>query len=269
MSFILDALKKSQATRQQQMGPGTISVEAAPSARQPHNWLGIVVAIAVVNLIVIGGVIYWAKSERSEGSASVPTPQQSQTNQQIPSQVLASQAQTTQPSTAATHPIATQSTVLASQSTSGPIAEQTNPTVRGEVRRLSAEVKTSTPGASAAPSTTSETQQVSARNTGSSVTSNSPVAANANQPVIRPPVAAHPDYLPSLSELLFDKRIAVSPLHIDVHVYNEVPQRRFVLINSRKYKEGERLTEGPLLEEIRRDGLVMYYRGQRFLVPRE
>ena len=88
-------------------------------------------------------------------------------------------------------------------------------------------------------------------------------------PVIQPDPSQDSDFLPTLAELQLDNRIALSPLHVDVHVFNEDPRRRFVLINSRKYKEGERISEGPLLETIRRDGLVMYYRGQRFVVPRE
>lgn len=269
MSFILDALKKSQATRQQHMGPGTISVEAAPGAGQAQNWLGIIAAIVVVNLVVIGGVIYWVASARGEGSAAEPTGQPQQANQQVARQVLASQPPSTASQANAEVATGPQPIALATQDRSGLAAKQSIPPVRGEVRPLSAEVKTTIPATSASRDAAPGPQQNSASNTGSTTVTSSPTASGADQPVIRPPVAARTDYLPNLSELLLDKRIALAPLHIDVHVYNEVPQRRFVLINSRKYKEGERLTEGPLLEEIRRDGLVMYYRGQRFLVPRD
>jgi general secretion pathway protein B len=48
-----------------------------------------------------------------------------------------------------------------------------------------------------------------------------------------------------------------------------VPADRFVFINGRKYHEGMKLQEGPLLERIRRDGIVLNYQGVRFLLPRE
>jgi general secretion pathway protein B len=53
-------------------------------------------------------------------------------------------------------------------------------------------------------------------------------------------------------------------LNLDVHVYSEVPAERFVLINSARYQEGERLKEGPLLERITPKGVILSYQGQRF-----
>lgn len=129
-------------------------------------------------------------------------------------------------------------------------------TIRDDVRPLSAEVRETRPAAATATANTA-------------TPATAPTQPPATQAAILPTPAEEAGFLPTLSELQLDQRIALSPLHIDVHVFNENPQRRFVLINSRKYKEGERLSEGPLLEEIRRDGLVMYYRGQRFLVPRD
>jgi hypothetical protein len=58
-------------------------------------------------------------------------------------------------------------------------------------------------------------------------------------------------------------------LHLDVHVYATVPADRFVFINGHKYHECMKLQEGPLLERIRRDGIVLNYQGVRFLLPRE
>ena len=48
-------------------------------------------------------------------------------------------------------------------------------------------------------------------------------------------------------------------LHLDVHVYATKPAERFVYINMRKYREGATLAEGPVLERIRRDGVVLNY----------
>jgi general secretion pathway protein B len=56
-------------------------------------------------------------------------------------------------------------------------------------------------------------------------------------------------------------------LRLDVHVYSDDPQERFVLINLQKYFEGQELQEGPRLDEITPDGAVLSFRGQRFRVP--
>jgi hypothetical protein len=37
----------------------------------------------------------------------------------------------------------------------------------------------------------------------------------------------------------------------------------------RKYREGAELQDGPTLERIRRDGVVLSYDGLRFMVPRQ
>ncbi|GMQ83331.1 MAG: hypothetical protein BMS9Abin06_0064 [Gammaproteobacteria bacterium] len=55
-------------------------------------------------------------------------------------------------------------------------------------------------------------------------------------------------------------------LHLDVHVYSDLPQDRFVLINLQKYRAGEQLQEGPLLDEITPEGVILSFQGQQFRV---
>ena len=55
-------------------------------------------------------------------------------------------------------------------------------------------------------------------------------------------------------------------LSMDVHVYSEQPNQRFVLINARRYREGERLKEGPVVEAITREGALLRYGEQRFML---
>lgn len=69
---------------------------------------------------------------------------------------------------------------------------------------------------------------------------------------------------PPLRALPADFQRSVPALNLDVHVYSEHPAERFVLINSRRYREGERLREGPLLEGIVLDGIVLTYQNRRF-----
>jgi general secretion pathway protein B len=77
------------------------------------------------------------------------------------------------------------------------------------------------------------------------------------------------EVLPTISELDLTGANALPDLHLDVHVYATKPAERFVYINMRKYQEGNTLAEGPVLERIRRDGVVLDYRGVRFLLPRQ
>jgi general secretion pathway protein B len=53
-----------------------------------------------------------------------------------------------------------------------------------------------------------------------------------------------------------------------VHIYDEDPAKRFVLINARKYREGERTREDIGVEEILPDGVVLSLEGHRFFRKR-
>jgi general secretion pathway protein B len=63
--------------------------------------------------------------------------------------------------------------------------------------------------------------------------------------------------------------INVPPLKLELHAYSDTPAERFVFINGRKYKEGERLTEGPEVVTIEPNGVVLSEQGQRFQLAPE
>jgi general secretion pathway protein B len=82
-----------------------------------------------------------------------------------------------------------------------------------------------------------------------------------------PAQAAAASGLPTADEIV--ARGAVPELRLELHVYSNRPAERFAFINSRKYREGDTLAEGPQLEEITPEGVVLNQRGSRFLLPRE
>ena len=81
--------------------------------------------------------------------------------------------------------------------------------------------------------------------------------------------AENDEVLPTINEISLSGAQALPELHLDVHVYATRPADRFVYVNMRKYHEGATLQEGPTLERIRRDGVILDYRGLRFLLPRQ
>jgi hypothetical protein len=81
--------------------------------------------------------------------------------------------------------------------------------------------------------------------------------------------ADNDEVLPSINEINLTGAQALPEMHLDVHVYATKPSDRFVFINMRKYHEGNTLAEGPVLERIRRDGVVLNYQGVRFILPRQ
>lgn len=60
MSFILDALKKSEAERQRQNAPGFASVPDANAGKSRHKWIWLVALLLGINLAALMAVLYMA-----------------------------------------------------------------------------------------------------------------------------------------------------------------------------------------------------------------
>jgi general secretion pathway protein B len=75
--------------------------------------------------------------------------------------------------------------------------------------------------------------------------------------------------VPLLQEMPPAYRADFPAFTLDVHVWDEAPERRFVLVAGRRYREGETLAQGPRLVEITPEGVVLDYRGERVLYALE
>jgi general secretion pathway protein B len=103
-----------------------------------------------------------------------------------------------------------------------------------------------------------------------------PAAASAPEPVPAAPTAPVRQAVAEVPELSLHTwqqgSAAVqqlgAELSLDVHVYAEQPAQRFVLINMTRYREGDRLKEGALLERITSQGVVLSYQGELFRYDR-
>ncbi|WP_146907237.1 general secretion pathway protein GspB [Arenimonas daejeonensis] len=76
------------------------------------------------------------------------------------------------------------------------------------------------------------------------------------------------DPLPRLAELPASDRAQLPPLKLSMHVYAEDPAQRFVILDGKRLHEGASPAAGLVLEQIRRDGLVLSVNGQRVLLAR-
>ena len=99
---------------------------------------------------------------------------------------------------------------------------------------------------------------------------NQPLPAAATPaPVFVPPAAPAPSPVrasgvPEWNDLSLEFRSGFALPHIDVHVYSDDPGRRFILVDLRKFREGETLDSGAVLEEILPDSIQLFYQGTRF-----
>jgi len=71
MSFILDALRKSEHERQRQSGPALVETPVATPKPRGNPWATAAIALLLVNLVAVG-VFLLLKSRDEPASASVP-----------------------------------------------------------------------------------------------------------------------------------------------------------------------------------------------------
>lgn len=88
--------------------------------------------------------------------------------------------------------------------------------------------------------------------------------AAADLPQEELPIQAAP-----LAAMPADFRSGLPALEINAHAWAERSDQRFVLINLRRYEEGDTLREGPRLLRIEQDGVILEFRGERFSLPRQ
>jgi general secretion pathway protein B len=64
------------------------------------------------------------------------------------------------------------------------------------------------------------------------------------------------------------QQAALPAFVMTVHVYDPDASKRFVLINGLKYREGDETRESLRIEQVLKDGAVLSHLGKRFYVPR-
>jgi general secretion pathway protein B len=82
-----------------------------------------------------------------------------------------------------------------------------------------------------------------------------------------PTQAANAGSVPLLRDLPPAYRADFPALSVEVHVFDRLPEKRWIMIGGRRYREGEVLGEGPRIVEINEEGIVFDYRGQQSLYP--
>lgn len=73
MSFILDALKKSESERHRHSGPVLMDVRIAPPRRRLPAWAWIIGAVLAINLLVLAWLL-WFSTPRQPVQSAAPAP---------------------------------------------------------------------------------------------------------------------------------------------------------------------------------------------------
>ena len=206
MSFILDALRKSENERQQQSQAEFAGVPTGGRESSSPKWLWVVGILLAINIAVLAGLLM--------------RPDVSPPAQATPAVEPAAQTETPVETTFSDRVAAAQREIpeqIVSEPTTEPEPAAVEPVV--------------------------VTQDRSAIDTSR--------------------------VYPTMQEVIVSGRVSLPVLHLDIHVFSDIPADRFVFINMSKYREGSRIAEGPLIDEITPDGAVLVHQGVTFLLPRE
>lgn len=92
--------------------------------------------------------------------------------------------------------------------------------------------------------------------------------APATPAVAAPPPLPRPD-VPTYYDLPFATRKALPALSMSMHVYTADPKQRFIILDGTRLAEGDSTPDNVSLREIRPDGVILEFQGQRFFFPRD
>jgi general secretion pathway protein B len=249
MSFILDALKKSESDRQRQSGPALFEVKVAPPRNRLPLWAIAVAVLLAVNLVIVGWLLLRRSAAHAEGS------------------VLAA-------ATAA--PLSAPATVTAAPPVSAPSPQPPAPAAAATVSTAApAPTVSAVPASASGAQATAAAAAVAALRPGrADETPSAEDLAPAAEPAPVPVLGSHVrrgtvDGVPLYQDWAATPGSQVPPLRLDLHVYAPRPEDRFVMINMKKLREGDSLPEGVRVESITPEGAVLSYSGSRFLLPRD
>lgn len=215
MSFILDALKKSETDRQHQTGAEFSNVPSSSTEDRPSlKWVWILVGLLAINIAVLLGILLRPDSPTRATEMSPPV------------------------DSAPAEPAVADSPSFEEQ------------VARARERQADRELT------SAAGPATATTQTI-------------PEATENPAPTPAAATASTTRRVLTIDEMRLNGTLQIPDLHLDIHVYSEVPEERFVFINMVKHREKSRLDEGPVVSEITPEGVILDYRGATFLLPRE
>ncbi|WP_405224724.1 general secretion pathway protein GspB [Lentisalinibacter sediminis] len=253
MSFILDALKKSENERQGQRGLGVADVPVARGAPGAPAWIWWLLGLLAVNVIVLLAVLLRPGAEPTADAA----------------QDTATAASAATGPGAVPERVAPELAALVDRarterlSAAPPDPGEPSPD-EAAARAAAATPAAVMPAAEAAESARAETappdRETTRQPSAAAATSRAGAGASGEEEALA---------LPTLDELRVRGDTGLPDLHLDIHVWSEQPRGRFVYVNTMKYREGDELAAGPRVASIIQNGVVLEHNGRRFLLPRD
>jgi general secretion pathway protein B len=237
MSFILDALKKSEAERRQGEVPRLQNEPFSPAPRRRPVWPFLLVLALLLNGVVFGWWLLAREEKRETDAVSAGGQNASAAPAGLPAATKAEPAAAPGGSAApALPPEPEVVTVVIEETPAGPAAPAARPAPARAAEKKAPIRRTEPPPAAPA---------------------RSKVAAAAPAAKSFPPVSELPDNV----------RAGLPRLDLHLHFFTPEPERRLVRINGLNLREGGSSGDGLSVVEITQDGVKLSYGGNRFFLP--
>ncbi len=269
MSFILDALRKSEHERQRQTGPALAEVPVAAPRPRSNIWAPVAIALLLVNRVVVGvwllrksasapeaplpaaGIVDPAPAPAVAGSAA-PTPSPASMKDDAATAAVPQPSAMLRPAVPATAPVREGRNPLEAETAGGPPA--LDPQMAARAAAVPDGPAAVTRVQTSRGSVVYESLPDSAAVGGGST---APPPGASRQPAATGAGLASADQLGALG---------IPVLNLDLHVYATKPAERLVFINSQKYREGDTMREGPVVSQVTPSGVVLEYQGRSYLL---
>lgn len=241
MSLILEALKKSDAERQRSSTGRQVAALANQSSRFNPIRMTLLLA-AIIGSIAVG----WQASQQTRDSQALPVVG---SNAEIPEPALVTSPSPVSAVAQVEPVVMTDETPLPRQAKAEAPADahQETPTAEPEMPLLFESIPPVKPTnvdlhpAEIAPITAIRAAESTPGEKGSGT-------------------------LATFGQLPTELQSKIGKLTLNVHVFGDQPVDRFVLINLRRYQQGDQVNEQLTVSEIRTDGVVLDYAGRLFLL---
>jgi len=257
MSYILDALRKSEAERLREQSPDFLRepIVTPPPVSRRWSWLAVVL---VTPVLAIAALFLWQGIQRPEEGPQPVPPVATQppggvetpASMGAPSPIVSAAGESREPFPAATAraPVSSPATEVRDMG-GGKVTPAEEPRRDDISGAASAEPQ----GVSKDPGTLARSAKAGEKN---------PRKAPASEIPLPPKRVLHFNELPSVV------REGLPQLAVEGYVFSEDPRSRMVVINNRMLQEGDELGSDLKLERIGPEGAVLNYKGYRFFAPR-
>ncbi len=282
MSYILEAIRRSEAQREKKSDQRPVRLRHSPQQKQSPSGRWLFVALATLAAINIATLAYVAQRGTGSGKSvkgtgaprsaveqrAVASETQSVTNPGI-SRKMASKKP---------DPKSAKGGMAKAKTFSAP--RNAHPKAQARATRTASLLSPSASSPGFARETGNRVSLPRSETpSDKTVTPSSPKVLDAPEkttpPIIKPSAAsavtpgnaggppAVPE-IPSLNELPGELRQRIPAIKVNVHAYSQAPEEQFIIVDMIKYRSGERIAEGLVLEQVTPQGVVLRFEGTAF-----